>query len=128
MKKILCPVDFSEASESGMEYAGYLGRIIPAHVTLFYVRLSIWPEAVQLEREVNANTEKISEQLMVSSSAVQKEFGVSCNFEIESTTETPETAIAAKALAYDLIVLGTNGADDLYQHLFGSNTFRIIEQ
>ena len=46
MKRILCPVDFSNASRNGLEYAGNLAAELMAHVTLLYVRPTIWPEAV----------------------------------------------------------------------------------
>ena len=125
---VLCPVDFSDASKSGMEYAANLTKALSAHLTLFYVRPSIWPEAVQLEQEASRSTENISGQLLVFKKTVQEEFDISCDYEMEPTTDTIETAVAAKASKYDLIVLGTNGADNLYEHVFGSNTLHVIER
>ena len=125
---VLCPIDFSDASKSGVEYAANLTKVLSAHLTLFYVRPSIWPEAVQLEQEAKRSAENISAQLLLFKKTVQKEFDISCDYEMEQTTDTIEMAIAAKASKYDLIVLGTKGADNLYQHLFGSNSFHVIEQ
>ena len=35
MNKILCPIDFSEASKNGMEYAANLAKVLKAtHITL----------------------------------------------------------------------------------------------
>jgi nucleotide-binding universal stress UspA family protein len=128
MKKILCPVDFSEAAKNGMEYAARLAKALQANLTLLYVRTSIWPEAVQLEREVKKSNETIAEWLSLFVNEVHKEFGVHCQYEIRQTTDTFEEAVAAQASSYDLLVMGTNGADDSYQYIFGSNTFHVIER
>jgi nucleotide-binding universal stress UspA family protein len=128
MKKILCPVDFSPAAANGMEYAAQLAKDLSGQLTLFYVRPSIWPEAVQLEQEVTEGLENINERLSMFSNEVQREFGVLCDNHIEQTTDTVEMAIASEAKNFDLIVMGTNGADSLYQYMFGSNSFHVIEQ
>jgi nucleotide-binding universal stress UspA family protein len=128
MKHVLCPVDFSVASRNGMEYAARLAKALSARLTLFYVMPSIWPEAVQLERESIAGLEEINETLRIFSAEVHKEFSIACDYAIEQTTGTIEEAIAAKAITHDLVVLGTNGADNLYRHVFGSRTFHVIEQ
>jgi nucleotide-binding universal stress UspA family protein len=128
MKKILCPVDFSSAATNGMEYAAQLAKELNVSLTLLYVRPSIWPEAVQLEQEVAVGLESINERLEVCSHEVQSEFGVLCDTHIEQTTDTVEMAIAAEAGPDDLIVMGTNGADDVYQYVFGTHSFHVIEK
>jgi nucleotide-binding universal stress UspA family protein len=128
MKKILCPIDFSAAAKNGMEYASRLAKALSANLTLLYVRTSIWPEAVQLEEETKKSDETIVAWLSLFASEVHKGFGISCNYEIKQTTATFEEAVAAQANHYDLVVMGTNGADDAYQYIFGSNTFHVIEK
>ena len=128
IKRILCPVDFSSAAMNGVEYAAQLARDFSASLTLLYVRPSIWPEAIQLEQEVAVGLENIGERLRVFSGQVQTEFGIKCDNHIEQTTDTVEMAIASAAQQYDLIVMGTNGADDVYQYVFGSHSFHVIEE
>jgi nucleotide-binding universal stress UspA family protein len=128
MKKILCPVDFSDAATNGMEYAAQLAKELDSSLTLLYVRPSIWPEAVQLEQEVAVGLENIGDRLGVYSQEVQTEFGITCDAHIEQTVDTVEMAIAAEAGNYDMIVMGTNGADDVYQYVFGTHSFHVIEQ
>jgi len=128
MKKILCPVDFSNASKNGLEYAGNLAAELMAHITLLYVRPSVWPEAVQMKEEVATGIEEIVESLTTLSDQVEKEFGVTCGVHVEQTTNTVESAIAEHAAQYDLIVIGTNGADDFYQLAFGSHSFNVVQQ
>ncbi len=128
MKSVLCPIDFSPAAENGMEYAAHLAKALSARLTLFYVQPSVWPEAVQLEHEVMTSVENISSRLVLFSTEIQNKFDIPCDYAIDHTTNTVEGAIAAKANSYSLIALGTNGAENLYQHAFGSTTFRVIEQ
>ncbi len=128
MKKILCPVDFSEPSMNGMEYASHLAKDMGASLTLLNVRTSIWPEAVQLEQEVNESNEALLSKLAAAATEITNEFGISCHYHIEQTTETPEGAIAILAREYDLVVMGTNGADSFYQYAFGSNSYHVIEK
>lgn len=127
MNKILCPIDFSEASKNGMEYAANLAKVLKAKLTLLYVRTSIWPEAIQLERELNESNEAIQSRLSLFAIEVQKEFDIPCDYLIEQTTDTFEEAIAARSIYYDLVVMGTNGADTFYQYVYGSNSFHVIE-
>lgn len=128
MKSILCPTDFSEVASNAIEYAAQLTKSLSASITLTYVRPTIWPEAVQLEQEERTSAEEISALLKRMCQEVQNEFGVICNFNVQSTTDTLEETIAALASQYDLLVMGTNGADNYYQYVFGSNTYHVIEK
>jgi len=128
MKKILCPVDFSDVSANGMEYASYLAKALQASLTLLHVRTSIWPEAVQLKQESRRSNEEIHSALSLFKEEVQKEFSIDCSYHIENTTGTVDETVASFAKQYDLVVMGTNGADDTYQYVFGTNTFQVIER
>src|SRR5689334_24953523 len=126
MKKILCPIDFSKASLNGLEYAAQLARILNANLTLLYVRTSIWPEAIQLEQIVHESDQDIQARLELISQEIREEFDIPCHFHLESTTMTVEEAIAANTINMDLVVMGSNGADNYYQYFFGSNSFHVI--
>ncbi len=128
MKKILCPVDFSAASKNGMEYASRLAEALPASLTILYVRTSIWPEAIQLEKEGMESEETIVEWLSVFVKEVKKEFRIQCDFYLEETTKTFEETVSLRSINYDLVVIGTNGADSFYQYVFGSNSFHVMER
>lgn len=128
MKRILCPVDFSDASKTGIEFAGQLAKKISAGVTLFHVRISIWPEAIQLEEQKRMSNESMINWLSDFSDVVRNEFEVPCHYTIHQTTDTFAEAVAAQAHLFDLIVMGTNGADNAYDFVFGSNTFQVIQK
>ena len=127
MKKLLCPIDFSAVSANGMEYACHLAKALQASLTLLYVRTSIWPEAIQLQPESRNSNEEIQSRLLVFKQEVQHEFGIICDYHIEQTTDTFANVVATKAADYDMVVMGTNGADNTYQYVFGSNTYQVIE-
>jgi nucleotide-binding universal stress UspA family protein len=127
MKKILCPVDFSNASKNGLEFAGNLAAHLMAHLTLLYVRPTIWPEAVQLKHDEAVSTDEITEDLRILSDEVEKEFGITCGIQLVPTTQVVEKAIAEHGEDFDLIITGTNGADDFYQLVFGSHSFHVIK-
>ncbi len=128
MKSILCPTDFKEAGNNGIEYAAQLAQSLSASLTITHVRPSIWPEAIQLKKEERASTESISGMLKRMAEETHATFHIPCHFHLEATSQTIEQAIATMANQYDLLVLGTNGADDYYQLLFGSNAFHVIEK
>lgn len=121
-------MDFSDASKNGMEYASHLAKALKASLTLLYVRMSIWPEAVQLEKEMTDSNEAIQERLSLFATEVLEEFRIHCDYFIEQTTNTFEEAVASRAEEYDMVVMGTNGVDNLYQYVFGTNTFHVIEK
>jgi nucleotide-binding universal stress UspA family protein len=128
MNNVLCPVDFSAISVNGMEYASHLAKALHASLTLLYVRTSIWPEAVQLEQEWRKSNEEIQSRLSLFKNEIQNEFGITCSYHIEQTIGTFEETVATVARHYDLVVMGTNGADNSYQYVFGSNTYKVIEK
>lgn len=127
IKSILCLTDFSPAAHNGLEYAANLSRLLSARITLMHVRPTIWPEAAQLEQERERSSEELTALLQSSADIVHQHFGIRCKIQLESTTETLEQVVESVSKNFDLVVTGTNGADDYYQFVFGSNSYRIVE-
>lgn len=128
MRKILCPVDFSEASKNAIEFAAKLTKELSGQITFLYVRTSIWPEAKHLEKDAVLSENSISEWFEKIAGLVENEFGISSNYIIQSTTDTFEDVVSHFSLGYDLVVVGTNGVDSIYKYFFGSNSFHLIEK
>jgi len=128
MQAILCPTDFSDTANNGIDYAAQLARLLDKHLLLTYVRPTIWPEAAQLDREVLVSTRNIAELLYQKCREIQLKYNVTSLFHLEVTTNTLEQAIAARSTQCDLIVMGTHGADNYYRQVFGSNTYHVIEE
>jgi nucleotide-binding universal stress UspA family protein len=127
MKKILCLVDFLEASKNGIEYAARLSKELSAHLTLLYVRTSILPHDLQSEQEERKSSEEISSWFYKIVDLIKKEFGVSCDYRIEPTINTLEETVSGFTSHFDLVVMGTSGVDSSFNYFFGTNSYSVIE-
>jgi nucleotide-binding universal stress UspA family protein len=126
MKKILCPTDFSEAAINGIAYAAKLAQSGNYEVTLLNVqsKFDITPHDLLQGRGERLNL--VAHELEEQSKEVAKAFHIPCYAEIEQTLLPLSTVISEKADDYDLIVMGSNGADDLLQLFTGSNTYNTV--
>jgi nucleotide-binding universal stress UspA family protein len=122
IERILCPFDFSETARIGLAYAVQLGKVFDASLTLFSVQTSATPDTMQLYEDQNDSSKALRRQLKIEALQIQTQHGISCDTFIESTDENSAFTIGEASAAYDLTVVGTDGTDDLYQHIFGDNT------
>jgi nucleotide-binding universal stress UspA family protein len=120
VKRILCPFDFSTTSLGGLEYAARLARTLQASLTVFYIRSSNVPEETQLYQDQNDLNKGIRRQLRNEMARIETRFGITPEICIESTVEGSELSIGEASAAYDLTVMGTNGADEMHEHIFGN--------
>lgn len=124
MKKILCPTDFSDAAQNAIAYAAKLAQVMEARLVLLNV-ISVFDLAPQeLIGDGEMGVQSISESLEAQSLEVSRAFNISCYAEIQPSSISLAKTIADKAAGYDLIVMGTNGGDDIYQFLTGSNAYK----
>jgi nucleotide-binding universal stress UspA family protein len=128
MKKILCPTDFSETADQAIAYAAKLCKKIGAELTLLNVQsiFSLPPKEVIKGKYLA--TKSIAEQLDDRSYEVMKVFKITCLSEVEPSNSRLSDVIAAKASSYDLVVMGTNGADDLYEFFLGSRSYQVVKK
>ena len=129
MKKILCPTDFSNAGINGIAYAAKLSKKIGADLTLFNVvaLTDLLPEEVLMGEQSNV-VNAVKERLEVQSREVTRVFKISCYGDAETTLTSVSQVVAAKAQDFDLVVMGTNGVDDLAQFFMGSSTYQAIRK
>lgn len=130
--KILCPTDFSSAATNGIEYAAKLAQKMNATLTLFNVQPLYISEGVSLfsggELE-SMHEAKASEKMLIDIvSDVKKTFGIICSYEVIPSFSSFEKIIEDESWKYNLIVVGTNGADNLYQFYFGTHSFRLAKK
>lgn len=126
MKKILCPTDFSEAAQSGVAYAAKLAASLGAELTLYHVKALFDFTPIELAVGKTVILEEIRRQLDELSFEVARTHRITCHGEVDSGLTGTTSAIAKKAVGYDLVVMGTNGADDLHQFFTGTNTYKTI--
>lgn len=133
IRKILCPTDFSSASNNAVEYAAKLAQQTSATLTLLHVQPIAIGEGINVfaggQRESVAEARAATEHMEAICLELNKEFNVSCTHEIAATTlESFEKTIADESAGFDLTILGTNGADSLSQYYFGSHSFRVAKK
>lgn len=127
MKKILCPTDFSDAAHGAIAYAAKLAQVTQSELTLLHVQSLFDLSPVELVRGNSSMiTTSIRERLEAQSLEVMKTFRVSCYPEVHSGFSKLSSVISAKGNDFDLIVMGSDGPDDLYQFFGGSNTYNAI--
>lgn len=126
MKKILCPTDFSEASHTAIAYAAKLAQAINGELTLLNVQSIFDLAPLEILSGKESGIKAASAQLEAQSVEVSKAFKISCNAEVESSIRKLSNVIHDRARQFDLIVMGTDGPDDLYQFFTGSNTYNAL--
>ena len=134
-RKYLCPVDFSEAADNAIDYAANLAKINNAELVLLhivreitmqdFVSTSVTPPPTIEQRKTIAK-ERLNNYCL----AIEKEFNVSCKASVKNYPSNVSKAIksASEIGRYDLIIMGTNGADDLNQFYFGTHTYDVIKR
>jgi nucleotide-binding universal stress UspA family protein len=126
IERINCPFDFTRTGRVGLNYAGMLAAVLGARLTIFYVEPSIWPEDIQLYEDQNDSAKAIRRLLRLEVQDMQERFEIESDYAFEPSTESIEIPVGSVSRDYDLIVMGTNGADSLYQNVFGVNTHHVL--
>jgi nucleotide-binding universal stress UspA family protein len=127
MKKILCPTDFSEAADQAIAYAAKLSKKIGAELTLLNVQSVFSLPPSEVIKGKFLATEPISDRLEDQCYKVMDMFKIPCFSEVEPSNRGLGETIAQRAKDFDLIVMGTNGADDYYQFFMGTNSYQVIK-
>lgn len=126
MKNILCPTDFSTASGDAIAYAAKLAQATHGELTLLNVQSLYEITPVELltgkEFTMKATRERLEDQCK----EVSKVYKIVCTPVVEPTYNKLSTVIRDRSDDFDLIVMGSNGPDDLYQFFFGTNTYNTL--
>ena len=126
IERINCPFDFTRTGRVGLNYAGMLAAALGASLTIFYVEPSIWTDGLQLYEDQNDNNKGIRRLLKLEAEEMKKRYGIESSYAIEPATDSIEITVGSMSADYDLIVMGTNGADNIYQQVFGVNTHHLL--
>jgi len=123
MKKILCPTDFSETAQNAIAYAAKFAQATQSELVLFNVQ-SILELKAQEILVGGSMAEPVSDELEDLSRQIARTFKISCYAEVQPSTTSLAKAIGDKASNYDLVIMGTNGPDDIFQFLTGSHAYK----
>jgi nucleotide-binding universal stress UspA family protein len=129
---ILCPTDFSECSLNAIEYAAKLGEKYKADLILFHVlNKTDYAKLSPLDPSGKNQSAFVTEKLQNLQEAVLAESiskGLkSCIYHFTEGKTVHETLHYAKVVNSDLIVVGTEGINDLRKNIIGSHASRIVE-
>jgi nucleotide-binding universal stress UspA family protein len=132
-KKILCPIDFSEASREALRAAVEVARRFGGELTLFHAyplpgytlpEGTVLPNAEMLQAladETQAMLEKWKAEAMAMGAA---------QVAIDKSVGEPATAIldAAEAGKFDLVVVATHGRTGFAHMILGSVAERVVRR
>ncbi|QDH80481.1 universal stress protein [Echinicola soli] len=128
--KILCPTDFSECSLNALEYAAKLGEKFKAELVLFHVpnmedykKLFKEPKSEALDFVQKKMNSLVAEVLLES-----KDNGLRSCVSVLKEGETVDTIVGyAKTNSVDLIVMGTEGVNDIKTNFIGTKSSNVVE-
>jgi hypothetical protein len=128
MKQIICPTDFSTAANNAINYGAQLAKAAAAEFEIFHVQVLSDSHPIASGIMANQTASTTSDSLQKLCEGVSDDYNIHCDYALETTNKTLEKSIGAKAKEGNLVVMGTNGADDLFQYIFGTNTFQTIRK
>ncbi len=131
--KILCPIDFSECSLNAIEYASRLGEKYEADLILFHVlNTQDYYKLSPLDISGKHQEEFVREKMLTLQKAVEAESipkGLkSCEIAIQDGDVVKSTLEFAAWSKVNLIVIGTEGMNDLRENIIGSRASQIVEE
>ena len=127
INKIICPTDFTVTADNAIEYAAKLAQRLGAKIELIHVKsISITDSFVS--EIVSDNIKTISDRLQHICDEITKTYKVVSDFSVEVSLKRLEKVIVGRTMENNLIVIGTNGTDNMHQYLFGTNAYNIIKK
>lgn len=135
MKKILCPVNFSDTALNALEYACNIANLHRGSLTIFHVVTNDEYNEILENKEgpFHEQIEKGSRELVNKLQTLCQESSslyadLQCQFEIGYGSLTNSVIEFAKKEHYDLIVMGNEGVTDVTEAMDGSSTVKVIER
>lgn len=132
IEKIICPTNFSGAANNASEYAAKLAQDLNAELLFINVqRIVPVVAAVSMGEGIGAyareNSVKAAEKLRELCSEVNEAYHIAADYEINVTTSSLTKTILSVCEENAIIVMGTDGVDEMYEYFFGTNTYHVIK-
>lgn len=130
---ILCPIDFSECSLNAIEYASRIGEKYKAKLILFHVLnredyLKLSPLDEEGKYQLDFVKEKLGNlQKAVIAESIPRGLNA-CEIATQEGKIVQGTLDFARSIKADLIVVGTEGVNELRENIIGSRASRLVEQ
>lgn len=129
-RTILCPVDFSAASRTAVQYAAALARHFGSGLVVLTVNDTLLAEAAAMQSSDARVVEETREELArFAASALERPHpSVRMTCEVATGQPAPEILRAAKARRSELIVISSHGLSGFRKMFFGSTTERVLRE
>lgn len=136
MKKILCPIDFSEVSLNALEFAVSIGEKQKSDITLLNIFTPADFNKILKTDDISVKYEQLLEMAEQKLQAIQKEIinisqhrGLaSCDYLLKSGKVVDVLRDISKEQDYELIVTGTTGHSRYDRKYLGGKAEEIIEE
>lgn len=126
IKRILCPIDFSEYNQSANEYACALAQSTGAMIVYFYAHLSdvysTPPKVFDTDEEMQKWTSKLQEFVKPAKD------GIDAAYIVEFGIPTERIVHYANHHQIDLIVMSTHGRTGLSRVIMGSVAEAVVRK
>ena len=135
MKKLLCPIDFSEVSLNALEFAVAIAEKEQSEITLLNIFTRSDFNKILDTKHLKEDYDKLLEIARAKLEAIAKEIYkesakkglASCNYEIKSGKIIDIVCSMADEEKYDLIVMGTTGHSAYERKYLGGKAESIIK-
>jgi len=126
-QRILCPVDFSEASKRALQYAVALARWHDSEITVVHVE-DVLLHAATIEG--GGHPDMVERQYQALHDFIDEAGGTNRNVRVHIASGRVVSGILERATrdASDLIVMGTNGRSGVARAVLGSVTEDVVRQ
>lgn len=134
LKKILCPIDFSDSADHAMRYATALAETFGAELTLLHVVapvIAALPSETSLPGVLQTDIDEIAEacrERLDQTVGKLAASGLTVQHEVLNGVPFIEIIRYAREAGTDLIVMGTHGRTGLGHLLIGSVAERVVRK
>lgn len=130
IKKILCPTDFSAASERALTEAVGLAQTLGAKVKVIHVfqrPIGIAVEGAPVSMEAaDRFIEEAHQQLRQSLEQLRERWAKTCEIEVQLMEGAPYASIVEESKHTDMIVMATHGRSGFQRFVLGSVAERVV--
>jgi nucleotide-binding universal stress UspA family protein len=128
---VLCPLDFSEASRTALQYAAAIAGYFGTRLTLLAVNDPLLGEAAELAAGPNRlveDTVREMEKFFRDTFERNPDGLTDVSLDVAVGKPAPEILNIARERQCDLIVMGSHGATGFRKLFFGSTTERVLRE
>jgi len=133
VKKILIPIDFSNASKLALEHAAHLCKAFGSELHLVHIyktsTIDVLPNLTATSASLpdyESLKSMVTEELNDIGEQFSKQHNIEYNIEVKEGSVSKGIITTAKDCGADLIVMGTHGVSGFEEFFLGSNAYRVV--